>query len=271
MRSALITGASSGIGREISLLLARRKCDLFLVGRNHAALAKLSDHLRDEFGVSAVVCPMDLSDRPATELFAELERNKFRPDVLVNNAGFTLQGAFAENDLPTLLDMLQVNVTTLTHLTRLVLPGMIHRGRGRILNIASIGAFMPGPMTAACFASKAYVLSLSEALANELAGTGVTVTALCPGPTRTRFAARAGLTDTRAFAGVLLDPAEVARAGVDAMFKGRAVVIPGLKHRLQLLPTPLVPRRMLAFFARKYHETRPNTEVVCITKPSESI
>lgn len=272
LRSALVTGASSGIGYEISLLLARRQCDLVLVGRNRSALTKLSDHVRREFGVQTFVCATDLSERSApADLFDELERRKIQLDVLVNNAGFAMQGLYAENDLPTLLDMLQVNVASVTHLTRLILPGMIRRGRGRILNIASIGAFMPGPLTAAYFASKAYVLSLSEALANELQGTGVTVTALCPGPTRTRFAARAGLTDTRAFGGALLEPAAVAREGIDAMMRGKTVLIPGLKHRLQILPTFLVPRRVLAFFSRKYHETRSRNESRCIAQPRHSV
>jgi uncharacterized protein len=271
LRSALVTGASSGIGYEISLLLARQQCDLVLVGRNRAALTKLSDHVRGAFGVRTLVWATDLSERSATaDLFDELERKKIQLDVLVNNAGFAMQGLYAENDLPALLDMLQVNIATVTHLTRLILPGMIRRGRGRILNMASIGAFMPGPLTAAYFASKAYVLSLSEALANELQGTGVTVTALCPGPTRTRFAARAGLTDTRAFGGALLEPAAVAREGIDAMMRGRTVVIPGVKHRLQILPTFLVPRRVLAYFSRKYHETRPRNSSPCIAQPRHS-
>ena len=132
---------------------------------------------------------------------------------------------------------------------------MVRRGHGRILNLGSIGSFMPGPLMAAYFASKAYVLSLSEALANELKGTGVTITALCPGPTRTRFAHRARLTDTKAFRGTLMEAADVAREGYEAMMKGKTVLITGFKMRLQMLPTPLVPRRLLAIFARQYHET----------------
>lgn len=258
--TALVTGASSGIGYEASLLLARQGRNLFLVGRNRSALNALAGRVRDESGVSAEVFPKDLSINTAPDdIFAELERRQLVIDILVNNAGFAMQGAYQNNDIATLLDMIQVNITAVTHLTRLILPGMIRRGRGKILNIASVGAFMPGPLMAAYFASKAYVLSLSEALANELQGTGVTITALCPGPTRSKFAARAGLTDTRAFRGTLLDPASVAQAGVDAMFKGKSVVIAGLKHRMQLLPTPLVPRRVLAYFARAYHETPQRT------------
>jgi len=254
--TALITGASSGIGYEFSSQLARQGYDLLLVGRNRPALASLAKRLEEESGVRAEFCAMDLSVAPAPEeLFAEINQREMSIDVLINDAGFAMQGPFAENDASTLLDMLQVNVMAVTHLLRLILPGMIERRRGKILNMSSIGAFMPGPLMAAYFASKAYVLSLSEALANELSGSGVTVTALCPGPTRTRFAQRARLTETKAFRGALMEPAEVAREGLDALMKGKRVVITGFKHKLQLLPRPFVPRRVLAYFARQYHQT----------------
>ena len=254
--TALITGASSGIGYEFALLFARGGYDLVLVGRNRSALEALASRVMEQFDVRAEVCALDLAAPSAPdELFSDLQRRRVYVDALINDAGFAMQGSFAENDVPTLLEMLQVNIISLTHLTRLFVPQMIDRGRGKILNMASVGAFMPGPLMAAYFASKAYVLSLSEALANEVQGTGVTVTALCPGPTRTRFALRAHLTDTKAFRGRLMEPADVAQEGFDALMKGKTVVISGFKHRMQLLPTPLVPRRLLAFFARQYHET----------------
>jgi uncharacterized protein len=255
--TALITGASSGIGHEFALLCARAGYDLILVARNRAALASLAERCHLEHGVDAQVCVADLSQHAApAELFAELQRLNVTVDLLVNDAGFAMQGPFVENETTALIDMLQVNIVALTHLTRLLLPGMVKRGRGRILNMASIGSYMPGPLMAGYFASKAYVLSLSEALANELHGTGVTVTALCAGPTRTKFAQRARLTESRAFRGSLMEPADVARAGFVAMMRGRQVLITGLKLRLQMLPTPLLPRRLLACFARQYHETR---------------
>lgn len=254
--TALITGASSGIGYEFALLFARSGYDLVLVGRNRAALNALAARVQQDFERAAEVCAKDLSVHTAPdELFCELNRKGIVIDALINDAGFAMQGPFIDNDVATLIDMLQVNIVTLTHLTRLFLPGMISRGRGKILNMASIGAFMPGPLMAAYFASKAYVLSLSEALANELQGTGVTVTALCPGPTRSKFAARARLTDTKAFRGTLMEPADVAQQGFEALMKGKSVLIAGFKHRMQLLPTPLVPRRLLAYFARQYHQT----------------
>lgn len=256
--TALITGASSGIGYELALLCAREGHDLVLVARNRPALASLAERCRKEYRVKVEVCVADLSQHTApAEVFAELQRLSVAVDVLINNAGFAMQGPFVENETANLVDMLQVNIVGLTHLTRLLLPGMVKRGHGRILNMASIGSYMPGPMMAAYFASKAYVLSLSEALANELHGTGVTVTALCAGPTRTNFAQRARLTECRAFRGSLMEPADVAREGYAAMMRGKQVLITGFKLRLQMLPTPLLPRRLMAHFARQYHETRP--------------
>ena len=238
------------------MLFARSGYDLVLVARNGAALQELASRLREEFGVQTEACPQDLCNPNAPkQLFDHLEQKGITIDVLINDAGFAMQGPFVENDAVTMLNMLQVNIVALTHLTRLFLPPMIDHGRGKILNMASIGSFMPGPLMAAYFASKAYVLSLSEALSNEVQGTGVTVTALCPGPTRSRFAARAKLTDTKAFRGTLMAAGDVAQEGFDALMKGKSVVVTGLKYKLQLLPTPLVPRRLLAFFARQYHET----------------
>ena len=254
--TALVTGASSGIGYEFALLFAREGYDLVLAARNRAGLAEIAARCEQEHGVHVEICVKDLSVQSASqELFDELEGRKMAIDVLINDAGFAMQGPFVEDDVTALLDMLQVNIVALTHLTRLFLPGMIKRGSGRILNMASIGSFMPGPLMAAYFASKAFVLSLSEALANELNGTGVSVTALCPGPTRTKFAHRARLIGCRAFRGSLLEPADVAREGFIALMKGKRVLISGRKFRWQMLPTRLIPRRLLAYFARQYHET----------------
>lgn len=254
--TALITGASSGIGYEFALLFAQEGYNLVLVARNRSALASLAARCEQEHGVQVEICVKDLAIQTAAEeLFDELHRRNIVVDVLVNDAGFAMQGPFIEDDVTALLDMLQVNIVALTHLTRLFLPPMVKRGRGKILNMASIGSFMPGPMMAAYFASKAFVLSLSEALANELSGTGVTVTALCPGPTRTKFAQRARLTGCKAFRGSLMEAAHVAQEGFAALMKGKRVLISGRKLRWQMLPTPLIPRRLLAYFARQYHET----------------
>jgi len=255
-RTALITGASSGIGLEFAVILARQGFDLVLVARSRTSLAALAERLREEHAVRVDVFACDLSSTAtADRLFHELLEQNITIDVLINDAGFAMQGPFVDNDESNLVDMLQVNIVALTQLTRAFLPGMVKRGHGRILNLASIGSFMPGPLMASYFASKAYVLSLSEALANELRGTGVTVTALCPGPTRTKFAQRARLSDTKAFRGTLMEASDVAREGFEAMMKGKTVLITGFKMRMQMFPTPLVPRRLLAMFARQYHET----------------
>ena len=256
MGTALITGASSGIGLEFALEFARHGYDLVLVARNQSMLEDLAARCRKEYAVPVEVCAKDLSNRSAAdELFAHLQSKNISIDALVNDAGFAIQGPLAENNLQNLLDLLQVNIVALTHLTRLFLPEMVRRGHGRILNMSSIGAFIPGPLMAAYFASKAFVLSLSEGLSYELQGSGVTVTALCAGPTRTRFAHRARLIDAKAFRGTLMEPAPLAQQGFSAMMKGKQVLILPLKYRLQMIPTPLLPRRLLAYFARQYHET----------------
>jgi short-subunit dehydrogenase len=254
-QTALITGASSGIGFQLAHVFAQHGHNLFLVARSEARLAQLCAELKTHFGVEADFLAIDLSvpDSP-DEVFAELKRRGIEIDILVNNAGFAARGEFARSDTDNTLGLLHLNIMSLTHLTRLLLPHMVDQHFGRILNVASIAAYMPGPLMAAYFASKAYVLSFSQALSNELAGAGVTVTAMCPGPTRTQFAARAGLCNTKAFKRKTMEAADVAIAGYNALMKGKSVVIPGWLNKLQLFPTPLVPRAVLAFFARQYNE-----------------
>jgi len=253
-RTALITGASGGIGLQLAHLCAQNGNDLFLVARNRQRLAQVCADLRQHFGVNADFLALDLAEPDSPrDLFAETRDRGIRVDMLINNAGFATRGEFAHADERATLEMLQLNIVSLTHLTRLVLPGMLQRGWGRIMNVASIAAYMPGPLMAAYFASKAYVLSFTEALAQEISGTGVAATALCPGPTDTEFPRRAGLLGTKAFKRGAMDAGVVARAGYDAMMRGKAVEIPGVKNKLQLFPTPLVPRSVLAFFAKQYN------------------
>ena len=181
MPTALVTGASSGIGLELATLLAKDRHDLVLVARGRERLDGVARGLTEEFGVAATVLPADLTDPSAPiDIALALAERKLAIDILVNNAGFGVYGFFAQTPLEKELAMIQVNITALTHLTKLLLPGMLERRRGRILNVASTAAFQPGPLMAVYYATKAYVLSFSEALANETAGTGVTVTALCP-------------------------------------------------------------------------------------------
>jgi hypothetical protein len=254
-RTALITGASSGIGLELARIFAEHRHNLVLVARDHEALLALSAELESRHGISVTAIAADLAsaDSPP-QLLSQLQSRSIHVDMLVNNAGFATSGPFDQCDVAACLQLVQVNVVSLTYLTRLLLPGMVERGSGKILNIASIAAFVPGPLTACYNASKAFVVSLSTALSHELRDTGVTVTALCPGPTHTRFAQRAGLTGTKAFSENVMDAAEVARVGFDAMMLGKPLEIPGLRNKMRMLPLPLVPRRVLAHFSRKYHE-----------------
>src|ERR1043165_596969 len=222
MPTALITGASSGLGADFARLFAKDGYDLVLVARSEGKLHELARDL----GVKTTVIAADLSKpNAAADVVAQL--GAIEIDALVNNAGVGLAGAFADNDLQTELDMIQLNVVALTQLTKLLLPPMLQRGRGRILNVASTASFQPGPLMAVYYATKAYVLSFSEAIAEELRKTPVTVTALCPGPTATGFVAAANVSETRLF--TLMPPMEsekVAHIGYEAMKKGRRVVIP---------------------------------------------
>src|SRR5947209_5684123 len=191
-RTALITGASSGIGRELANLFARDHYDLVLVARNSSRLAQAADELQRQFGITAKSFPLDLTAGSAPQfLFEQLAREGVTIDVLVNNAGYGRLGAFAEVSAEDSLGQIQLNITALTQLTKLFLGPMLERKSGKILNVASTAGFQPGPLMAVYYATKGYVISFSEALANELHGSGVTVTCLCPGATDTEFQVRA--------------------------------------------------------------------------------
>jgi hypothetical protein len=252
---ALVTGASVGIGRDLAELFARDGHALVLLARNEAKLKELAAKLGDQYHVNVEVIAQDLAlaDGPR-RIFDALQSKPI--DYLVNNAGFGTHGPFAESDLATQLAMLQVNVTALTHLTRLFLPEMLKRGSGRIMNVASVAAFLPGPLMAVYYASKAYVLSFSEALASELAGSGVTVTAMCPGPTKTEFQKRAGIEQTRLFKARAMDSMTAARIGYAAMMRGRRCVVTGFGNRCSVLAMRFVPRRILTAMAGKVNEKR---------------
>jgi len=258
MPTALVTGASRGIGLELATLLARDGHDLVLVARGRDRLDGIARGLTEEFGIRATVLPADLARPEAPEEIArELSARGIAVDVLVNDAGFGLLGPFAQAPLDRSLAMIQVNVTALTHLTRLLLPGMLERRRGRILNLASTAAFQAGPLMAVYYATKAYVLSFSEALGNETSGTGVTVTAFCPGPTLTEFQKSAGMTATALFRGPLvMDAGTAARAGYAGMRRGDRVVIPGVANRILVQALRVTPRRLAAAIARRVQESR---------------
>jgi short-subunit dehydrogenase len=239
MPTALVTGASSGIGLEIARIVANDH-DVTLAARSADKL----DALAAELGGAQVIA-VDLSE-PAgpRKLVAELPA----VDVLVNNAGFGTFGPFAATAETRIDEMIELNVGALTRLTRAYLPGMLERGSGRIMNVASTSAFQPGPLMAVYYATKAYVLSLSEAVAEETRGTGVTVTALCPGPTASGFQVEAAMENSRLVKGRRLPTsAEVAAYGVKAMNRGDVVAVPGLLNKvlaasIRFSPRPVVRR-----------------------------
>lgn len=244
--TALITGASAGIGRALAKVFASHGHDVVLLARDAYRLESLASECR-ESGAAATVVVADLA-LPASPhaVFSRLQETTI--DVLVNNAGLGTYGEFASIDWQDQLRLLQVNIFALTHLTRLFLPPMLARGHGKILNVASAAAFQPGPLMATYFASKAYVLYLSEAIAQEVAGRGITVTAFCPGPVRTEFRTRAGSEGKRIFSGAA-EPAEIAVIGYHGLMRGRRVVIPGVRTRILSVLPRLVPRRLMAWAA----------------------
>jgi uncharacterized protein len=244
--TALVTGASSGIGEDLARLLAAGGRDVVLLARSADKLQAMASQLSAAHGIAATVLAADLSDAGATAQIARtLSARGTTIDILVNNAGFGTAGTFAAEDPHAQEDMLQVNVVALTALTRAFLPGMLERKRGRILNVASTAAFQPGPFMTVYYASKAYVLSFSEALAEETAGTGVTVTCLCPGPTHTGFQSRAHVEKSRLFKLARpMQSSDVARAGYDAMLAGRRLVIPGAMNKIGAQSVRITPRAL---------------------------
>jgi short-subunit dehydrogenase len=245
-KTALITGASSGIGRELTKLFARDGYNLVLIARRAPQLVQFAEELTAEFGISVKVIAEDLSvPHSPDDIFSVLQQESITIDVLVNNAGFGVYGAFTATDLRKELELLQVNIVSLTHLTKLFLQDMIKKGEGRILNVASTGAFEPGPFMSIYYASKAYVLAFSEGLAHELRGSGVTVTVLCPGPTRTGFQQRAGIEKLRILGNgvVIMNAKAVAFKGYRGLMANKIVVIPGLINKLLAIGVKILPRR----------------------------
>jgi uncharacterized protein len=242
---ALVTGASAGIGRELARAFASRGHDLVLAARNEAAMAALARELVGRYAVRAKTMPVDLSLPGAPEaMAAALAEADVAVDILVNNAGVAFEGDFATIALDDHLRLLQVNIVALTALTRLFLPTMLERGGGRILNVASIFSFTPVPRVAVYAAAKAYVLSLTESLSEELGGTGVSATALCPGATDTAMV-RGSKLGKPIPAMMIMSPQEVAELGCAACLKGETICVPGVANRLLASGAPLLPRRLV--------------------------
>jgi short-subunit dehydrogenase len=246
---ALITGASSGIGCELAKLFAADNCNLVLVARNEARLRQLAEELQAQHKISTRIIAKDLSRPEAPGEVFEILKD-IPVSVLVNNAGAGILGPFVKCEFQRSLEIMRLNMGALTNLTHLFVQPMLERGQGRIMNIASTAAFQPGPFTAIYFATKAFVFSFSVALAEELTGTGVTVTTVCPGATQTEFFARAEMEGTRNQM-FMMNAGTVARIAYRATMKGKAIVSTGLINKLSSSVAKALPARMTAKIVRK--------------------
>ena len=255
-QTALITGASSGIGYELAKLFAKDKYNLVLVARSGRKLEQFAGELQSQFGIRVQTFALDLSHPESPrQLFAELQRGGTTVDVLVNNAAYGKFGEFAQVSLEESAGQIQLNISALTQMTKLFLGPMLEKHSGKIMNVASTAAFQAGPLMAVYYATKAYVLSFSEGIANELRGSGVTVTCFCPGATDTNFQKRADLESSRLFK--QLGPADakaVARDGYKAVMKGETVAISGLRNWLVAESTRFAPRKVVTSISRWIQE-----------------
>jgi len=252
-KTALITGASNGIGLELAKIHASKGGDLVLVARNKSKLDELKAELEKQFKVSVYVIVKDLSaTNSAQEVYEETTKQNIQIDYLINNAGFGDFGMFAETDWNKELQMINLNITTLTQFTKLYLRDMEKRRSGKIMNVASTAAFQSGPTMAVYCATKAYVLSFTEAVSNEVSDKGITMTALCPGATETGFQAVGGMDESKLFKDKKLPTAkEVAGYGYKSMIKGKTVAIHGIMNYIMSNSVRFIPRAMVLKVSRK--------------------
>lgn len=253
--TVLITGASTGIGFELAKIFFEKGYDLVLISQNKDRLLKAAKELRTLSSNFIKIIPKDLSKPTAAqEIYQEIKRDGINIEVLVNNAGFGTYGLFADSKLDEQQQMIEVNIQSLVSLTNLFLPDMIKSKKGKILNVASIAGFLPGPLMSVYYASKAFVLSFSKALSNELEGTGVTLSALCPGPTATQFQARAKVEKLTVFNRGVSSSKQVAKDGYEGLMKGERVIISGLTNKIQLFFIRFIPTGSLLKIVRKIQE-----------------
>jgi hypothetical protein len=244
INSTLITGASSGIGLEFAKIFAKNGHNLVLVARSEDTLNSLKDSLEKEYDIVVKIIIKDLTHYDApTQIYDETKRSRINVNILVNNAGFGTYGQFTDTDMESELEMIQVNITALTHLTKLFLKDMTDNNSGKILNVASTAAFQPGPLMAVYYATKAYVLSFSEALAEELRDTKIKVTTLCPGPTSTNFSKASGTDNIKFFKKNVASGYDVAEYGYNSLVNGKRVAIYGFKNKLMAQSSKFVPRK----------------------------
>ncbi|MGG0238137.1 SDR family NAD(P)-dependent oxidoreductase [Bacillus rhizoplanae] len=252
-KTALITGATSGLGYEFVKLFANDGYNLILVARNSEKLEEIKKSIRN---VEVTVISQDLSlPGAAKEIYEEVEKRGMEVDVLVNNAGIGLFGKFDEIDIQKQLNMIHLNVNALTELTYYFLPKMKQRNSGKVLNIASTAAFQPGPLMAVYYATKAYVLSLSEALIEELSNTKITITSLCPGPTKTNFFSNANA-EKSLLSSVAMPSDIVARKGYNALMKGKRTIVTGVLNKIGAFSVRFVPRSVAAKLAKYVTEEK---------------
>lgn len=254
---ALITGATMGIGYELTKLFARDGYSLILVARTEEDLQQRKTEITQQYGVDVITIAKDLFNQEAPfELYDEIKRQNIQVDVLVNDAGQGQYGLFVESDIRRLLQIIQLNVSSLTVLTHLFLKDMVARNEGKILQLASIASELPGPWQAVYHATKAYVLHLTEALIREVKDTNVTLTSLQPGATDTDFFNKADMQESKILDSGLSDPAKVAKDGYEALMKGDDKIVSGLKNKAMVASSNVIPETMVAAQMDKMQEPR---------------
>lgn len=239
---ALITGTTSGIGEAFSRKLAMENYTLILISRDEKALKAQALHLETTYGISVFTFALDLLTHDGVQsVFKFVEKLNLKITVLINNAGFNEAGAFLDTDLTKECQMIDLHIKVTTKMTKLFLPQMIENQHGRILNLGSTGSYMPCPCDAVYAATKAYILSFSKAIHAECKSSNVAITTLCPGPTRTAFATKANMENTRLFNHFVMTPEKVAQIGYTALMKGKVIAIPGLYNKLTVLSSKILP------------------------------
>jgi len=245
MNYTLITGASSGIGFELAQLFAKNRHNLILVSRREDKLKQLAIDLKKTYKIKILTLSLDLSHTNATEeIFRQVKEKTISVNYLVNNAGFYVKGAFSETSWEEEEKLIQLQCLNHTHFTKQFLPDMIKKGKGGILNVASTGSFVPGPYNAIYCAIKSFVLSFSEALAEEVSGSGITITALCPGGTYTNF--QDFSKRKKSFIFPIMEASKVAEIGYKALMKGKRIAIPGMANKIQVFFMRFIPRNLVS-------------------------
>jgi len=245
MNYTLITGASSGIGFELAQLFAKNRHNLILVSRREDKLKQLAIDLKKTYKIKILTLSLDLSHTNATEeIFRQVKEKTISVNYLVNNAGFYVKGAFSETSWEEEEKLIQLQCLNHTHFTKQFLPDMIKKGKGGILNVASTGSFVPGPYNAIYCAIKSFVLSFSEALAEEVSGSGITITALCPGGTYTNF--QDFSKRKKSFVFPIMEASKVAEIGYKALMKGKRIAIPGMANKIQVFFMRFIPRNLVS-------------------------